>query len=103
MSFFKSLVLTSLCATFDFHYLCLRGRSELIADRHPTIVQVVSPSKYLKVIAIRHKILSYFIDFFRLLRLSSPLTKDDVTVNSVAYMVLEVSLVPDQAGLLRML
>ena len=66
-------------------------------------MQVVSPSKYLKVIAIRHKILGYLVDFFRLLRLSSSLTEDDVTVNSVAYMVLEVTLVADQASLLCML
>ena len=66
-------------------------------------MQVVPPSEDLQVVTIRDKVFYNFIDLFRLLWLSSPLTEDDVAVNSVANKIFEVTFVADEAGLLCML
>ena len=66
-------------------------------------MQVISPSEDLQVVTIRHKVFYNFIDLFRFLWLSSPLTEDDVAVNSVAHKVFEVTFVANETGLLCML
>ena len=81
----------------------VQSSSQLISDSHPTIVQVIPPSEDLQVVTIRHKVFYNFIYLFRLLRLSSPLTEDNVAVDSVANKILEVTLVADEAGFFCML
>ena len=66
-------------------------------------MQIISPSENLQVVTIRHKVFYNFIDFFRLLWLSSPLTENNVAINSVANKIFEVTFIADEAGLLCML
>ena len=66
-------------------------------------MKIVSAAKDLQVVAMGHQGLAYVVHLFRLLRLASAHAEDDVAVDAADEAVPEVSLVADEARLLRML
>lgn len=77
--------------------------SEFIANRDPSIVQVVAATEDLQVVPIGHQSLNDLIDFLRLLRLASPLTKDNVCFNTSLQSLAKIPFISYQASLLRVL
>jgi hypothetical protein len=56
-------------------------KSELIANGDPTVVKVVPSPKYLEVVPVGHQRFCNLVDLLRLLRLTSPLAEDDITLD----------------------
>lgn len=77
--------------------------SQFITNGHPSVVQVVPPSEYLKIEAIWNHSLSDIVNFFRFLRLASSLTENHVCFYIESGTFAHISLDSDKAGLLGVL
>lgn len=66
-------------------------------------MQVVSSSKNLKVVTVWYQSFHNIIDLLRLLRLTSPLRKDNIRHNIEDGFVSHISFYPDQASLFGVL
>ena len=77
--------------------------SELISNRDPSIMQVVSSGEYLEEVSVGNELFSHLIDLFWLLRLASPHAEDDITWYILLQSRPQVTLVAYQTSLLGML
>ena len=66
-------------------------------------MEVISTPKYLKVVAVGDKSLCNLVDLLRLLRLSSPLTENDIAFNVETGFIRNISTNTNKAGLFGML
>ncbi len=80
----------------------LYDQSQLIPNSNPVGPQIVPPSKDLQIVPIGHQLLNKFINFSRFLTLSSTFTENYIRGDSF-IVILEISLVSNETGLLGML
>ena len=71
--------------------------SNLVADGHPFISQIVPPPKNFQIVSVGHKLFDILIDFFGFLALSASIAEDDVPGDAVLHFG-RVSFYPDEAG-----
>lgn len=66
-------------------------------------MQIITATEDLQVKPIGYQLLHQLVYLFRLLWLASPLRKNNISIYSALQLVSQVTLIPDQARLLRML
>jgi len=71
--------------------------SNLVADGHPFISQIVPPAENLQIVSVGHKLFNVLINFFWFLALSASIAEDDVPGDPVLHF-LRFSFHADEAG-----
>ena len=76
--------------------------SKLVSKRYPSISEIIPPAKNLKIVSIRHQLLNILINFGWFLRLSSPITKNNITCG-ISLIIIKIAFITNKTSFLRML